>query len=990
MKIMKRLLSLAIVAALIVPSVWEISAKAQNQNDIPTELSSDVVVSDSDGITYASYIQRYADAPVPPEPITVDILNYQASSPEYAKIVEGIGGSQRKSLRTGDMGSIEWTVDVEEEGLYNICVDYYTDSNDGKGSAIVRSLLLDGEIPFNEAGSLNFLRVFTDDKELKFDADGNVIREFEIIGNGNEMRPSQVEVARWQSQDLIDVSGYYNTPFQFYFTRGTHKIRFESIREPMTIGGIKLYQSSKVKSYSEISWEYNASGYLNTTGKKLKIQGETAVFKSDSMIYPIADYSSPATEPSIPGKTMLNTIGKNKWQTNLQWIEWEFYVPETGLYKLGIKARQDVENGQPSYRRLYIDGKIPFKEAENIKIPFSTQWQMIIPGGENDPHLFYFEKGIKHIIRLEVTLGELSPILLDIKSLVDEYTAIYREILMIVGPSPDMNRDYGFESLIPENLEKLKFLSQKTMQVYDQFVKVAGHSGQQAQALLSMAKLADEMGSKSVRIPKKVSLFTTYISALGSLLVQLGRQPLEIDYISVISPDLQFERVKAGLLERIAYSTKRFVISFFTDYSAIDVLKEDAITVWIGNGATGGRDQANVLNAMITNYFTSRENINVNLQLVSMGALLPATLANKGPDIALTLGGGEPVNYAVRGAVADLTRFEDFEIVKKRFAPETFTPLTFDGKVYGLPETQSFPMIFYRTDIFNELGLSPPKTWDDVISLISDLQEKALQFGMAPPIDQSNVGVGMYPFAVFLYQNGGKFYSDDYRASALDSVGAIKAFVQWAELYTDYGLPYIYDAMNRFRTGEMPIVFQDYGFYNALAVAAPELNGKWDFATIPGTLQPDGTINSTSVSGVSACVIMEKCKNKTAAWKFLSWWTSAETQGNFGREIESILGPAARYQTANKEALDRIPWSAKDYAKLLEGREYAKGIPEVPGSYMTSRFLDFAIKSVIVPKSVTSKDNTANLIDPGRLVMDAAKQITAEIKNKRREFGLPD
>ena len=74
----------------------------------------------------------------------------------------------------------------------------------------------------------------------------------------------------------------------------------------------------------------------------------------------------------------------------------------------------------------------------------------------------------------------------------------------------------------------------------------------------------------------------------------------------------------------------------------------------------------------------------------------------------------------------------------------------------------------------------------------------------------------------------------------------------------------------------------------------------------------------------------------------------------------------------------------------MEGREYAKGIPEVPGSYMTSRFLDFAIKSVIVPKSVTSKDNTANLIDPGRLVMDAAKQITAEIKNKRREFGLPD
>jgi ABC-type glycerol-3-phosphate transport system substrate-binding protein len=975
----KKFLSATIATLLLATTLFSQVTLASADSTVPSSQVKISTIGVSDTI-YASYIKKYKDAPTPDKQIIVELLNYKANSPDYVKVQENLGGKQGKSLQTTDDGYIEWTINVENEGLYNVGIDYYTQV--GKGSAILRSFKIDGILPFDETNCLSFSRVFTNEKPIKYNDKGNVIRKFDTIGSGNELRPSQVEVPMWMSQDLSDIIGYYNAPFQFYLSKGAHTIRLESIREPMTIGNIKIYQIPKANNYAQAKQDYTANGYSNTSGQDIEIQGENAVLKSDSMIYPITDYSSPVTEPSSPNQTLLNTIGGNKWQSNQQWATWDFYAPKTGLYKMGIKARQNIESGQPSYRRLFIDGKLPFSEMNSIKILYSMQWNMIVPGTESNPDLFYLTEG-KHTLKLEVTLSEFSSVLLDINNLIGEYTAVYRSILMIVGPAPDLNRDYNFTILIPDQLKKLKTLSDKTKQVYKDFINVAGLNGQQGQVMLNAAKIADEMSSRPDRIPYDFATFNTYIGALGTLLNQIQRQPVEIDYISIISPNQQFKSVDAGFIGSLSFALKQFFTSFYTDYTTIGTAKADAVKVWIGNGSTGGRDQANVLNSMISNYFTSKENINVNLQLVPMGSLLSATLAKKGPDVALTVGQSDPMNYAIRGAVIDFTQFKDYPEVAKRFTPSALTALTFDNKVYGLPETQNFPMLFYRTDIMKELNLTVPKTWDDVISMIPTLEKKNLEFGMPPPF-------GGGPYTMFLYQNGGQLYNDGGKSSALDTTAAVNAFYQWTRFYTDYGLPYVYDATTRFRTGEMPILIQDYGFYNLLSVAAPELNGKWNFALIPGTRQADGTINNTNVCGVSACIIMNNAKNKLDAWKFITWWTSAHIQEMFGREVESIMGPAARYQTANMEALYQIPWNTSDYKNLIQERNVTKGMPEVPGSYMTGRYLDFAVKKVIIPQAASTTDVTASVIDPGQIIIDAANLITGEIKVRRNEFGLPN
>jgi len=125
-------------------------------------------------------------------------------------------------------------------------------------------------------------------------------------------------------------------------------------------------------------------------------------------------------------------------------------------------------------------------------------------------------------------------------------------------------------------------------------------------------------------------------------------------------------------------------------------------------------------------------------------------------------------------------------------------------------------------------------------------------------------------------------------------------------------------------------------------------------------------------------MLLESSDNQDAAWEFMSWWTSVSAQERYGLELESILGPAARYPTANQEALARLPWPVADQRSLTEQWEWVVGVPEVPGSYYLPRHLDNAWRRVFY----NGWNHRETLLEYSRLVNE-------EITAKRREFGLP-
>ena len=234
-------------------------------------------------------------------------------------------------------------------------------------------------------------------------------------------------------------------------------------------------------------------------------------------------------------------------------------------------------------------------------------------------------------------------------------------------------------------------------------------------------------------------------------------------------------------------------------------------------------------------------------------------------------------------------------------------------------------------------------------------------------------------FATLLLQNGASVYDEDNRLCILDDLNAVNCFTEWSEFYTKYNFTKSYSAINRFRTGTMPIVLADYTFYNSLVLAAPEIDGDWEMVPIPGTVQSDGTIDRSTSSSGSACMIFANTVDEDASWEFLKWWTSTETQVMYGRELETIQGTSARWPTANLEAMQQLGWTSAAGEALTTQWQYVHGIPEVPGGYYVGRTISNAIKSAI------------NMGENAReAILDAVEDINREILNKREEFGLED
>ena len=381
---------------------------------------------------------------------------------------------------------------------------------------------------------------------------------------------------------------------------------------------------------------------------------------------------------------------------------------------------------------------------------------------------------------------------------------------------------------------------------------------------------------------------------------------------------------------------------------------------------------------MAENQFMQETGIPISVNLV-VGGVVEATLAGKGPDVALFLGGEFPVNLAARDLLVDVSEFDDYQEVTTRFQENAMTPYQYNGGTYGLPISQTFPMMFYRTDVLTELNYdNPPETWDDLIDMLPALQRNYMSVGLIlPPTNISPATEAGHTFAMLLLQSGKNYYNDTQTASTFDSIEAVQAFEKWTDFYTKYSFVQTYDAFSRFRTGEYPIVIANYTFFNQLAVASPEIKGLWDFCQVPGTLREDGTVSHAANSTGSGAVIFKKVSNKENAWKFIKWFTETDTQVQYGTQIEGLLGTMGRFDTANVEALGQLSWSNDELARLRDQQEELVEIPIIPSSYAVTRNIMNAFREVV--------NNAEN---PRDTLVWYNRDINDEITRKRENLGL--
>ena len=860
-----------------------------------------------------------------------------------------------------------------------------TPSEDGKSVIIDRPLVITQEI-----------YEFIDKYNLRF---------FITDAINNELRPTMVQTPEWRSYTLRDSGGFYADDFGFVLTpdaNGNVTFTMESVNESVAFAAIIIKPYTTSQSYADYlaSIKNNVGNLTEGTGS-VKLEAELTTNTSTNGVYPIEDRTSPLTSPADTTRVVLNTIGTEKWATAGQWAEYKFSVDGSGMYEIFSRYKQSYLDGMYVNRSLqiftnyesaeayaaahngstagYYNG-IPFAEAGALRYDYGTKWQVTgLTNGSDangdgiaDTYQIYFQEGVVYTLRWEVTLGSMSEIVQRIEATLNALNADYLSIIKLTGTEPDDYRDYNFSRLLPDTLIDMMKQANELESISNFLKETANTASAYTGTCDQLVGLLRRLAYDEDEIAKNLDNFKSYVGNLGTFLTDAKTQPLQLDYIMIQPASAEAPKAAANFFQTFWHELNSFIQSFIRDYNSMGAMEDGAgnatIDVWLAYG----RDQSQVIRNLTTNKFTPETGIAVNLKLISGGTLLPSILAGMGPDVYLGLADETVINYAIRGALASIEEMDGFdEVVATCFTRAAMLQLEIsdsDGDIhtYGLPETQTFQMMFVRLDVLAELGIEIPKTWDDIYTAQSILESNNMEIGMTTN------------YKIFLYQSGGDLYADSGMRINLDSVKGLAAFEKMCNMFTQHSFPYSYNAANRFRTGEMPIILADYtGLYNQLKVFATEIEGKWAFVPNPGTVQADGSINNTADSTVAAVVMIKETEDQVSAWQFMKWYTGAEAQSEYANEMVAIIGDSAKHPTANRIALETMPWTQSEYTEVAKQFENLAAIPNYPGSYFIGRHTNFAFLAAL-------NDDA----DPTTEILSYINTINKEITRKREEFNL--
>lgn len=857
----------------------------------------------------------------------------------------------------------EFDVTVPETAIYRLELDYYLDTVNSDGAK--RALYVDGKYPFTEAGDIVFDRFFKDEGEPVLNS------------LGDETRPKQIAINSWRTAGLNDTSGILPEEFNIYLEKGTHTIRFVTLKTGMYISGIRVCQPKVIRSYEEVAAEYKSLGYQPAKAETVNFQAElTAIEKNDPTLRREND-GDPFVVPASDVNRKLNVMGGYRWRSGNQSITWEFEVPEDGLYKIGLYVKQQWNDGLPSYRQIAIDGEVPFAELLEYKFDYDTSWALrTLSDATGKPFDFYLTKGV-HTITMTVKLGDLGTVLSSIQTDIQLLSDMLLDINLIAGSSPDPNYDYGFFDKIPDMKEKMLYLIDSMQFKYDYTKEMSEKTPAMANNFLTIKAQIEEMVEDPFSIAKKTGDLQTSQTSLSEWFLSLQSGPLVIDSFYVGSPNEKWVSKTSNAFQRFGVTMKQFFVSFTKDYDNVgsvlsdDVVVTDTINVWIARGT----EWAEVIKEMADEDFTPQTGIAINVNVLpasqlnagQVNALMLSITSGKAPDVALGVDITSPVEFAIRDQVYDLSKMPGFEEVRDRFVDATLTPYEYQGGVYAIPETMNFNVLYYRKDLLSEYGIDLPNTWEDMYNFVLPaLYQEGLQFYFGRDFTQ------------FLYQNGGEFYKNNGLESALDTAQAFTAFKEYTELFTNYGVPETANFYQYFRSGIMPLGVGDFNMYMQLSVAAPEIAGKWGIIPLPGHMNANGEIDRTAGAITEkGDIIMKQSDKPEQSWEFLKWWSSEDVQTRFAKEVEAMMGQEARWNTANKDAFLSLSWNEEDIETIQEEWRWAKEVPTVLGGYMTNRHLTNAWTSVVISG-----------MDVREALEQAVKEINRELRMKQEEYGV--
>jgi xylobiose transport system substrate-binding protein len=253
-------------------------------------------------------------------------------------------------------------------------------------------------------------------------------------------------------------------------------------------------------------------------------------------------------------------------------------------------------------------------------------------------------------------------------------------------------------------------------------------------------------------------------------------------------------------------------------------------------------------------------------------ALKTALVGGAGPDAIATNGA-----YGIWGDIGADGGYIlplDGKFDTGSLQPTVLKAVTYKGKVYGAP-VQTFRIgIYYQKPIFEELGLSAPRTWDDLLKLGTTLKEKG-QTAWAMPAQDMILPYFFYHLAV----NSILGEESETALASGERTLTEPELVKAAQL--------MLDASETFNEGFEAVAYAEGKALFAQGRAAMIIGGSSDYAGYVevnpdvdvgffGFPSPDGSSPPNALSGLSMAYVVNKSASDPEAATTFSTWLSSE------------------------------------------------------------------------------------------------------------------
>ncbi|WP_411086923.1 extracellular solute-binding protein [Streptomyces sp. 061-3] len=388
------------------------------------------------------------------------------------------------------------------------------------------------------------------------------------------------------------------------------------------------------------------------------------------------------------------------------------------------------------------------------------------------------------------------------------------------------------------------------------------------------------------------------------------------------------------------------------------------LRVWLFQ-EVGNKPKEQVVDAAVADFEKTHKGAKAEIEYIPVDTRAQRIKAafndpKSAPDL-IEYGNTDTAGYVKDGGLADVSKeFAAWDEAKDT-DPTAKQSVTVGGKVYGAPLFVGVRALYYRTDIFKDLGIEPPKSQAELISTAKKIHKKKPElYGLA-------VG-GAYTYGAmpFIWANGGELADESagtYKA-AINSDRARKGIEAYTSLFGDSNCPAAKCAamggnatVTAFASGKAAMAIG--GDFSHAAVEAGSVKGKYAVVPLPGA--SEGSI-APAFAGGNNIGVLKSSSHRTLAVDLMKSLTGKQTQ----EKLFDAMGFLPTYTDVRATVAQKEPF-VEPFVKTLGAG--AKFVPASPGWGQIDSSL---ILPTMFQEIVSGRKDVAQASDDAAKKMDAA------------------